>query len=139
MPDQKLAEGVVLVADDSEAIRSRLAALVGHIPGVRNVAQVANARDVETYLQYQRPCLALIDVYLDIQGGVSMIQQARRASPGTTLIALTRFPSEQLATLYRRYGADHCYDKVSGIEPLIQTVREFIANRKQETPQEETP
>lgn len=112
----------MLVADDSASIRTRLALLVGRIPGVSTVAQAASAQEVMELLPRIRPFAALIDVHLDDHGGAALIERIKQEFPSTVLVAMTRYAGPQLAANFRACGADYCFDKTSELDLLLQTI-----------------
>lgn len=130
---------MVLVADDSEAIRTRLAALVRHVPGVSAVVQAASAQEVWACLFRVPPRVALIDVHLDDRGGGVLLSQIQKQFPATVLVALTRYAGSQLAATYRDCGADHCFDKATELEAIIRTVAEAVRPMLNNEDQRETP
>ena len=130
---------IVLVADDSEAIRTRLAALVRHVPGVSKVMQASSAREVWECLRRDCPRAALVDVHLDDRGGGILLRQIKTEFPALVLVALTRYAGAQLAATYRDCGADHCYDKTTELGEIIQALAQLTrpilknATRKENT------
>ena len=130
---------IVLVADDSEAIRTRLAALVGHVPGVSKVAQASSAREVWECLRRDGPRVALVDVHLDDRGGGILLRQIKTEFPALVLVALTRYAGAQLAATYRDCGADQCFDKTTELGEIIRTLAQLTrpiaknATRKEDT------
>lgn len=143
MPDPEIpgpgAEIRVLVADDSEAIRTRLALLVKHVPGVAEVTQAASAREVWEILFRVQPQMALVDVHLDDRGGGVLLQQIKKEFPGIALMALTRYAGAQFAATYRDCGADQCFDKTTELDALIRAVTRLAKSISNNEPREEHP
>ncbi len=124
--DARGSQTTVLVADDSEAIRTRLAALVRHVPGVFAVAQASSASEVWECLRSDLPRVALIDVHLDDHSGGVLMRRIKNEFPNLVLVALTRFAGAQLAATYRDCGADHCFDKTTELGAIIQILAQLI-------------
>ncbi len=116
----------VLVADDSEAIRTRLAALVRHVPGVLAVAQASSASELWECLRSVLPRVVLIDVHLDDHSGGVLMRRIKNEFPDLVLVALTRFAGAQLAATYRDCGADHCFDKTTELGAIIQAIARLV-------------
>ncbi len=133
------AQTSVLVADDSESIRTRLAALVSHVPGVSAVAQASSAREVWTCLRRDHPRVALIDVHLDDRGSGALLRQIKQEFPALVLVALTRYAGAQLASTYRDSGADQCFDKTTELAEIIQTLARVVRPNLKNEIQKELP
>lgn len=129
----------VLVADDSASIRTRLALLVGRLPGVSTVAQAASAQEVMELLPRIRPLVALIDVHLDDRGGAALIERIKQEFPSVVLVAMTRYAGPQLAANFRECGADYCFDKTSELELLLQTIERLNPSDVKNEPPKENP
>ena len=129
----------VLVADDSETFRTKLATLVCNIHGVSEVIQAASAQEILATLPIVRPFAALISVQLDDRGGGVLLCQIKKTFPSTILIALTRYASPKLSAIFRECGADYCFDKNTELESIFQTVEKLTKHVKSNEPQKETP
>ncbi|NLG35641.1 MAG: response regulator transcription factor [Lentisphaerae bacterium] len=121
----------ILVADDSDAIRTRLISLIQHVPGVSAILSASNAREVLDQLEKARPGLALVDVHLG-DGGGGLFRRIKQEHPGVTLVALMRYPVPQVATIYRIYGADHCFDKTTEVDAILETVTQSVLKKEPE-------
>jgi DNA-binding NarL/FixJ family response regulator len=119
------AGATVLVADDSDAIRTRLISLIRHVPGVSSILSASNAPDLLEQLEQGLPCVALLDVHLG-DGGGALFRQIKQEHPGVVLVALMRYPVPQVAAIYRIYGADHCFDKTTEVDAIVEMVRQTV-------------
>ena len=124
---------VVLVADDSEAFRTRLALLVGHVPGVSEVVQASNGAEALEAIRCLHPRVALLDVQLD-GGAGALLTRIKEEFPATVLVALTRYAGPMMAATYRNSGADHCFDKTTELDAMIQTVGQRMKQDPREEP-----
>ena len=118
----------VLVADDSEAIRTRLTSLIGHVLGVGRVVSVSNGAEVLRQLEAVRPGVALVDVHLG-DGGGDLLRRIKREYPETLLVALMRYPVPQVSAAGRAHGADHGLDKTTELEAMVRIVAEEAVRR----------
>lgn len=135
-PTESPRRSAVLVADDSEAFRTRLSLLVGHVPGVTEVVQASNGAEALDALRRLHPRVALIDVQLDAGGGAgALLARIKEEFPATVLVALTRYAGPMMASTYRKSGADHCFDKTTELDAMIQTVGQWM----KQDPQEKQP
>lgn len=118
----------VLVADDSEAIRTRLTALIRHVLGVSKVVSASGAEEAMIQLVREHPRVALVDVHLG-DGRGDLLRWIKREHPETLLVALMRYPVPQVAAVYRVHGADFCFDKTTELEAIVRVVAEQTAPR----------
>ena len=130
---------IALVADDSEALRTRLALLVRQIRGVSDVVQASSAAEVMECLSLVRPFVALVDAHMDDRGACELMRRIKKEFPNTVLIALIRYAGSQLAAVFQDCGAEYCFDKTTELKEVFQTVEQLIQKAKSHNPQKETP
>ena len=138
-PSNNHERGIALVADDSEAIRMRLALLVRQIHGVSDVVHASSAAEVLECLSRVRPFVALVDVHLDDRGAGGLLRRMKKDFPETVLIALMRYAGPQLASIFQECGAEYCFDKTTELEQVFKTVENLIKKAKPHEPQKENP
>ena len=126
---------VVLVADDSEAYRTRLSRLVRHVPGVSAVVQAVRGSEVLEAFRRCPPRVALVDIQLDAGDGEDgLFARIKNDYPATVLVALTRYGGPVMDAACRVRGADHCFDKTTELDAMIQTVGQWMKPNPQEKP-----
>jgi two-component system response regulator DesR len=114
----------VLIAEDQDMVRGALAALLGLEPDIEVVAEVDRGDQVVDRALAIRPDVALLDIEMPGQDGISVAAQLRRELPECRALMLTTFgrpgylrramaegasgfmlkdaPAEQLAVAIRR-------------------------------------
>lgn len=114
----------VLIAEDQDMVRGALAALLGLEPDIEVVAEVDRGDQVVDRALAIRPDVALLDIEMPGQDGISVAAQLRRELPACRALMLTTFgrpgylrramaegasgfmlkdaPAEQLAVAIRR-------------------------------------
>jgi DNA-binding NtrC family response regulator len=128
----KQTRGWVLVADDSESIRTRLRALVARIGGVSGVETASHAREAMACLERLEPAAALVDVHLEGAGVGDLLRRMKTRRPDMALIAMTLYAGEPVSATYQAQGADCCFDKVSEMDTMLRAVELFV--KQQATP-----
>jgi EAL domain-containing protein (putative c-di-GMP-specific phosphodiesterase class I)/CheY-like chemotaxis protein len=78
----------VVLADDSSAMRSLLATVIDHEPGLKLVGQAHDASRAIELCARERPNVALIDVHMP-GGGPKAARGIRRGSPETKVVVLS--------------------------------------------------
>jgi len=106
----------VLVVDDSDAVRSRLCALLGESPGLQ---VVADARDgIEAILAFERlrPDAVVLDIQLPGMGGVEVLRRIKAAAPHCVVIMLTNLQQGPFKEISRVLGANAFFHKATEFE-----------------------
>ena len=127
----------ILVADESEPFRTKLSTRVKQIPGVDEVIEATRAHEVLARLPLAHPLVALISVQVDERGGGVLLCQIKKTFPTTILIALTRYASPKLSSVFRECGADYCFDKNTDLDSILQTIENVIHQTQLHEPQKE--
>ena len=119
----------VLVADDHEAVRSGVTAILGADPQIEVVAEAENGFDAVAQCHEYRPDLAFIDLRMPGTDGIWATERIT-AETATRVIVLTTFDSDELVTRALAAGA-HGYllKSVSGTE-MLQSIRHVMADRR---------
>ncbi|MFI5269034.1 MAG: DNA-binding response regulator [Chloroflexota bacterium] len=81
----------VLLAEDQAMTRGALAALLGLAGDVEVVAQAANGHEVLPLALASRPDVALLDIEMPGQDGITAAAQLRRELPSCKVLILTTF------------------------------------------------
>jgi DNA-binding NarL/FixJ family response regulator len=84
----------VLLVEDDEATRTRLARAVEHDPGLTLVAAVGSCRDARAELGRVAPDVLLVDLGLPDGSGIDLIREAKRLGVRTEAMVITVFGDE---------------------------------------------
>ena len=106
----------VLVVDDSDAVRSRLCALLGESPRLH---VVADARDgVEAILAFERlrPDAVVLDIQLPGMSGVEVLRRIKAAAPHCVVVMLTNLQQGPFKEISRVLGANAFFHKATEFE-----------------------
>ena len=118
----------VLIADDHEAVRSGVAAILGTSPKLTVVAEAENGFDALAACHREQPHVALVDLRMPGRDGIWATERIT-AETDTRVLVLTTFDSDDLIAKALAAGA-HGYllKSTSGAE-LILGVEHVAANR----------
>ena len=120
----------VLVADDHPLILAGLAALIGAEPALQLVGQASDAvAAVEHYLRL-RPDVMLVDLNMPGGGGVEAIRKIRALVPDARIVILTTYDGDEDVHRGLLAGASAYLLKQSGLDEVVQCVRQVAANRR---------
>jgi two-component system, NarL family, response regulator DevR len=113
----------VLIADDSEIVRERLAYLLGDVEGIEIVGQAEDAVEGRNLAEALRPDVAILDVRMPRGSGVDVLRALKRDNPAATVIILTNFIDPEARQLCMAQGADYCFDKSIEFEQAVAVLR----------------
>jgi DNA-binding NarL/FixJ family response regulator len=115
----------VLIADDSEIVRERLAYLLGDVEGVEIVGQAEDAVEGQDLAEALRPDVAILDVRMPRGSGVDVLRSIKRDNPAATVIILTNFVDPEARALCMAQGADYFFDKSIEIDKAVAVLRDL--------------
>ena len=113
----------VLIADDSQIVRERLAYLLGDVEGVEIVGQAEDAVEGSNLAEALKPDVAILDVRMPRGSGVDVLRAIKRDNPLATVIMLTNFVDPEARQLCLAHGADYFFDKSIELDQAVDRVR----------------
>lgn len=118
----------VLVADDHEAVRSGVSAILGTDPGIEIVGEAENGFDALAACHRLEPAVALVDLRMP---GTDGIWATERITSETTtrVLVLTTFDSDDLIARALAAGAHGYLLKTTSGAELIRAVHHVAADR----------
>ncbi len=120
----------VLLADDSEIVRRRLATLIGDIPNVDVIGEAADVTLALTAYQRLRPDTVIIDLHMP-GNGFRLIEALGNQTPKATILVLTNYPYPQYRDRSLAAGADYFFDKSTEFLSVVQVLKELAGHREQ--------
>lgn len=118
----------VLIADDHEAVRSGVAAILQADDGIEVVAEAENGFDALAACHRERPDVALVDLRMPGTDGVWATERIT-AETATRVLVLTTFGSGELIASALAAGAHGYLLKSTSGGDLIDAVRHVAADR----------
>jgi DNA-binding NarL/FixJ family response regulator len=118
----------IYIVEDSAAVRNRLAALLGGVPGAQVAGSAAGATQATREILERRPQIVLLDLSLAEGGGFDVLRALRREAPEIDVYMLSNFSAYPYRQLAERLGARGFFDKTREFE----RVREVAANKAKE-------
>ncbi len=119
----------LVVADDHPLILAGLAAMIRDEPALALLGQAADGpAAVDMYLRL-RPDVLLVDLNMP-GGGVEAIRRIRAAVPDAKIVILTTWEGDEDVHRGLLAGASAYLLKQSGLEQVVDCVRQVAANRR---------
>lgn len=113
----------VLVVDDQPLIRRGLAAMLGAEPGIEVVGQAADGAEAVEAARRDRPDVVLMDLQMPRMGGVAATRVITTTQPGTQVVVLTTFDTDELVFEAIRAGAQAYLLKDAPESEVLETIR----------------
>ena len=119
----------VLVIDDDTEILESLRDLL-EMDGVFDVEFASSLEGARTAFDARTPDVALIDVKLGSNDGLTLIPQFRRQHPESVCVVMTAYPSSEYAVKALRSGADDFIYKPLDPTGLLRTLERALEQRR---------
>ncbi|MEU0936581.1 MULTISPECIES: response regulator transcription factor [unclassified Embleya] len=120
----------VLLAEDQAMVREALAALLGLEEDIRVVAQVARGDEVLAAVRASGADVALLDIEMPGQDGLSAAAELRRVVPGCRIVILTTFGRPGYLRRAMELGADAFLVKDAPAAQLADAVRRVLRGER---------
>jgi len=116
----------VVIADDSEILRSRLIEMLHEIEGVEVVAEARDARAAIEAIKMHHPDVVVMDIRMPGNDGIMVIETIRKGKKNKPkIIVFTNYPYLQYRKKCMDAGADFFFYKALEFEKLIGLIKEL--------------
>lgn len=112
----------VLIVDDSQPIRQRIAALLEESSQIRIIGQAGTGHEGWHTLQHLHPDTVILDIQLPDESGIELLKQIKANFPEIKVIMLTNYDFQQYRRQCRQLGADHFLSKTLEFDKVIDAV-----------------
>jgi two-component system OmpR family response regulator len=113
----------LLVADDSELIRSRLVGMLDGIVGIDAIDTADTLAQTLTAVQAKQPTLLILDLHLPDGNAMQILPELKQLSPGMEIVVLTNDDSAYNRKRCLQAGADWFFDKPTEFEKALMLVQ----------------
>jgi DNA-binding NarL/FixJ family response regulator len=118
----------IFLVEDSDAVRERLAEMLGSIPGARVVGDAAHAEVAITRILARRPEVVVLDLNLaEGTSGFDVLRAVCPRAPEVQFYLLSNFSADPYRQLALRLGARGFFDKSHDLERVRRTLAERAA------------
>ncbi|WP_412068099.1 response regulator transcription factor [Rubrivirga sp. IMCC43871] len=115
----------VLLADDSDLLRSLLRDAIDEVEGVEVVAEAADGAQAVVGVGQHRPGVVVLDLQMPVMNGLAALKALRQARAAARVIMLTNHADDLYREACLQAGADHFLDKSAGVEHVLDILREW--------------
>ena len=117
----------VYIVDDSLAIRSRLAEMLGRMDGVRVVGGAGAASTAVAEILSLRPHSVLLDLNLHGSSGMQVLRAIHPQAPEIVFVVLTNHAEPQYRRACERAGATYFLDKSTEFDRVPGVIAEIAS------------
>ena len=118
----------ILIADDSDLVRQRLAMLIEKIPGIEVVGEASDVHHALESIDRLQPDLVIVDLHMPGNGlHLVDVLGARLGRP--TMLVLTNHPYPQYRDRCLKAGAEYFFDKATEFEAVVRVLTDLAQSR----------
>ena len=118
---------IVLIVDDSAAVRERLKELVSGVAAVEVCGQAADARQALAAIRELAPQVVILDLHMPGGNGLEVLEGVRRDPARPEFIVLTNYATPQYKQRCREAGARYFFDKSHDFEKVPEALADLAA------------
>lgn len=119
----------ILIADDHEAMREGMRALIEREPGWQVCATAANGMEAVAITKKSKPDVVVLDMTMPELDGLEALRQIKRASPNTEVVVYSAHHSEDVIKHVFAAGAKSYIQKSDAGSYLITAIRSLAEHR----------
>ncbi|MGH9439045.1 MAG: response regulator [Terriglobia bacterium] len=119
----------VLAADDHEAVRRGIQEVIKTEPSFEMCGEAADGREAVEKTRRLKPDIVVMDVNMPGLNGLEATRQITKEVPGTEVLILTVYDSEQLIEELLRSGASGYLLKSDAADDLLMAIRSLVQQR----------
>ncbi|HEY3341934.1 MAG TPA: response regulator transcription factor [Anaerolineae bacterium] len=113
----------VLIADDQDVIREGLRTVLNHLHDIEVAGVACDGAEAARMAQDLRPDIVLMDLKMPVLNGIEATRMITEKVPGTQVIILTTYDTDDWVFEGLRAGAQGYLLKESGSEAVIASIR----------------
>jgi len=120
----------VLIIDDSNVVRDRIAEMLSCITGVEIVGEAANSIEAVNLVNKLKPDAVTLDIRIPGESGIEVLKKIKNKQPSTIVMMLTNFPHEQYKNKCYKFGGDYFFSKSDEFEKVEEVFNNLASNTK---------
>lgn len=120
----------LLIVDDSQLIRERLACLFESIETIDEIQSASTLTDACWIVGIGHPDLMVLDVHLPDGNAIQSLSGLRGIAPEMSILVLTNDASSFNRKKCLEAGISAFFDKSTEFESLVDVVQQMVAGRK---------
>jgi DNA-binding NarL/FixJ family response regulator len=119
----------ILIADDQEAIRKRVSAIIKARPNLEVCAEATNGSEAVKKAQESNPDLIVLDITMPEVNGLDVARKIKAFAPDTPIVILTVHRSKQLMEEAKIIGVRGYVTKAEAGQNLLTAIDAVLQNQ----------
>jgi len=120
----------VLIVDDSNIIRDRIAKTLSGIARVEIAGEASNSIEAIHMVNKLRPDVVTLDIRIPGESGIEVLKKIKKTHSSIIVLVLTNFPQEQYRNKCYQLGGDYFFSKSDEFEKVEEIVSILAGNTK---------
>jgi DNA-binding NarL/FixJ family response regulator len=116
----------ILIADDHEAVRKGVCAILTAHRDIEICSEAANGKEAVQKALQLKPDLVILDLSMPVLGGLEAAAQIRSALPSVPILILSMHEGCKIAEATRLAGAQGFVSKSNGGQVLLEAVEALM-------------
>lgn len=117
---------MILIVDDSQALRDRLVTMLSEVEGIEIVGQARNAAEAISAIHRLRPRVVVLDIHMPGGSGIEVLRTIKGEAPLTVVVILTNHTHAPYRQKCMELGADYFLDKTRDLNKLTQILQDLV-------------
>ncbi len=115
----------LIIADDSEMIRTNLVKKLSEIEGIEVVGEVEDSCEAVAAVERLKPDVAILDIRMPKGDGILALRTIKRCKFPPKVIMYTNYPYPQYRNMCLAAGADYFFDKSTEYKDLTNVLNQL--------------
>ena len=120
----------LMIVDDNEKFRRRLASIISSSMSVKIVGQAVDVQGAITCFIKTKPNIIILDIQIINGSGLDVLQVVKETDPATIVIMLTVGSANEYKSKCLMMGADYFFEKSKGIGAMMSLLMKLIQKPK---------
>lgn len=117
----------LMIADDSQLIRERLALMLSEVDGVEIVGQASDGMEAIEQIRELQPDVVVLDIWMSKKNGIEVLEHVRRTDQSTVIIMFTNDDSLPHRQKCMAAGANYFLHKSNDFDQLLGILQQIQA------------
>jgi DNA-binding NarL/FixJ family response regulator len=115
----------LLFVEDNAEMSVLLRDLLSEVPGLEIAGEAGDVPEAIELVRTLRPDVVIVDIGLPSGSGVTVLREAKQMQPVPVVIMLSSLRAPEYRAACRKAGADHFFEKTTGLPELYRTLEEL--------------
>jgi two-component system, NarL family, response regulator LiaR len=124
----------ILIAEDQRIVREGIVALLEDEADLEIVGEATNGQEAVALVEQLQPDIVLMDLQMPVMDGPTATQAIRARAPGTRILVLTTYATDEFIFAALRAGAQGYLLKDASADELLAAIKAIHAGQTQLAP-----